>query len=134
MTHYPLVIESVVILPDHIHIIMKLPEHDGNFSIRWNMIKGIFSKQIQQTEAISAAREKKRERGIWQRRFWEHLIRDDLDYERHINYIHYNPVKHGYVSKPNDWPYSSIHKFIRNNVFSSQWGADNEFNTTAFGE
>jgi putative transposase len=82
MAYYPFVIEPVVILPDHIHIIMKLSEHDGNFSIRWNKIKSIFSKQIQQTEAISAAREKKRERGIWQRRFWEHLIRDDLDYPR----------------------------------------------------
>lgn len=111
--NHPFKIDAVVILPEHFHIMMSLPLNDANFSKRLSLIKSSFSRQIISYEFISHSRKKKRERGIWQRRFWEHLIRDDADYEHHLNYIHYNPVKHGLVSNPTEWPYSSIHRFIK---------------------
>ncbi|ANN96418.1 TPA: transposase [Legionella pneumophila] len=120
MCHYPFAIDAIVILPDHLHMIMTLPENDANFSLRWNLIKGIFSRQLPIKESISPIQKNRRERGIWQKRFWEHLIRDDLDFEHHVNYIHYNPVKHGYVVHPIDWPYSSVHQFIRNGILLPQ--------------
>ncbi len=134
MYFYPFSIEGIVILPDHLHLIMSLPEGDADYALRWNMIKGTFSKTISQTESISQARRKKRERGIWQRRFWEHLIRDNADFEHHMDYIHYNPVKHGYVNTPRDWPYSSIHKYIQRSVLPEDWGCDVTFCDDRFGE
>ena len=116
-------IDSIVILPDHLHMIMTLPENDANYSLRWNIIKSIFTRRIALFEPISQARKNKRERGIWQRRFWEHLIRDELDYIQHVNYIHYNPVKHGYVAKPSDWEYSSIHHFIKLGILTKDWAS-----------
>ena len=100
--------------------------------MRWNLIKRRFSRALPKTERISASRQKKGERGIWQRRYWEHLIRDDEDFERHVNYIHYNPVKHGYVSSPVDWSYSSIHRYIQNGIISNNWACDDI--TGDFGE
>jgi putative transposase len=91
-----------LMLPDHLHMMMTLPANDGNFSLRWNLIKGIFSRQLPTQESISPIQKNRRERGIWQKRFWEHLIRDELDFEYHVNYIHYNPVKHGHVDHPVD--------------------------------
>jgi putative transposase len=76
------------------------------------------------TEQRSKSRVSKGERGIWQRRYWEHLIRDEDDYAHHVDYIHYNPVKHGYVERAADWPYSSIHRFIKRGVVSLDWGGD----------
>lgn len=119
---YPFKLLAYVILPDHLHLMMSLPENDSNYSIRLSMIKSMFSKQIHCSEAITAIRKKKRERGIWQRRFWEHLIRDDLDFEHHVNYIHFNPVKHGYVTKGSDWEYSSIHNYIKKGRITKDWG------------
>ena len=119
--HYPFTIDALVILPDHLHMIMTLPEHDGNFSLRWNLIKGTFSPQLLIWESRSPIQKNRRERGIGQKRFWEHLIRDELDFEHHVNYIHYNPVKHGHVDHPVDWPYSSIHRFIRDGIIPSHW-------------
>lgn len=118
---YPFKILAYVILPDHLHLIMTLPENDSNYSLRWSMIKSLFSKQIIFSEPISAARIKKRERGIWQRRFWEHLIRDEADLENHVNYIHFNPVKHGYVNNPIDWKFSSIHSYIQKGIIPYNW-------------
>lgn len=120
-TRYPFKINAYVILPDHIHLMMTLPEDDRNFSIRWSMIKSCFSQKISPYETISASRKKKRERAIWQRRFWEHLIRDEKDYEQHVNYIHFNPVRHGYVNKPSHWKYSSIHHYILEKVIPEDW-------------
>jgi putative transposase len=97
-------IEAMVVLPDHIHCIWTLPEGDADFSTRWRLIKRHFSFQIPGPMAVSG------EKNIWQRRFWEHWIRDDQDFYNHMNYIHYNPVKHGYVSRPEDWEYSSYRK------------------------
>lgn len=131
---YPFKTNAYVVLPDHMHIIMTLPPNDSNFSLRWSMIKGLFSKQISHTESIALARKKKRERGIWQRRFWEHLIRDELDYEYHVNYIHFNPVKHGYVDKPSNWQYSSIHSYIEKGILPNDWAWVNPFTSGNFGE
>jgi putative transposase len=101
---------------------------------RLNLIKGAFSRQIEPFESISASRQKKRERGIWQRRFWEHCIRDEEDYEQHVNYIHYNPVKHQYVSSPAKWPYSSLHRFIRMGMIPVDWACNYKCNDGDFGE
>ena len=100
---------------------MAIARKCADFSTRWNLIKGGFSRALSSTELISKSREKKGERGIWQRRFWEHLIRDDKDYERHVDYIHFNPVKHGFVKRPVDWEYSSIHRYIQQGVVASDW-------------
>ncbi|USQ13599.1 transposase [Legionella lytica] len=127
-------IDAIIILPEHLHMIITLPPNALDYSKRLSRIKAIFSMQIQSYESISISRQKKRERGIWQRRFWEHMIRDQSDYEHHINYIHYNPVKHGYVKNPSDWPYSSIHRFIRQGIFSEGWASDASLMRSGFGE
>ena len=119
---HPFVIDAMVIMPNHLHAIWTLPEGDDDFSTRWSLIKSGFSRQIKATERISVSRQLKGERGIWHRRFWEHLIRDDQDYEHHINYIHYNPVKHGYVKLAADWQYLSIHRYIKLGILNEQWG------------
>lgn len=118
---HPFTINAIVIMPDHLHAIFTLPANDSNYSLRWNLIKGYFSKEIQTIEPITASRKNKHERGIWQRRFWEHLIRNEQDMKNHIDYIHYNPVKHGYVLQPVQWQYSSIHHYIKNEALSKDW-------------
>ena len=113
---HPFHIDAMVVLPDHFHLLMSLPPEDANFSYRIGAMKSAFSRQLPKTEFVRASRESKRERGIWQRRFWEHLIRNDLDYANHVDYIHINPVKHGYVRRAVDWPHSTIHRFIERGV------------------
>ena len=113
--------EAIVILPDHLHCIWTLSEGDDDFSTRWRQVKAAFSRQLPKTERRSQSRLNKGERGIWQRRFWEHAIRDEVDHQRHVDYIHYNPVKHGYVTRVVDWPYSSFHRFVRLGVYPSDW-------------
>lgn len=107
---HPFFLDAIVVLPNHLHLLMTLPKGDNNFPTRLRLLKSGFSRQIAKTEYIQETRKKKNERGIWQRRYWEHLIRDDNDYANHVDYIHNNPVKHGYVENAYDWPYSSIHK------------------------
>ena len=126
-------IDAFVVLPDHLHAIWTLPEGDSDFSKRWMLIKANFSRNLPLHEKRSVSRIKKRERGIWQRRFWEHLIRNDEDYRKHIDYIHYNPVKHGYTNRASDWPFSSIHRYIREGVFDSCWG-DESIHEGEYGE
>ena len=121
---HPFYIDAMVVLPDHFHLLMTLPPDDANFSTRIGAIKSSFSRQQPKTESIRASRESKRERGIWQRRFWEHLIRDDRDYANHVDYIHINPVKHGYVQRAVDWPNSTIHRFIERGVVDANWAVD----------
>jgi putative transposase len=116
---HPFTIDAMVVLPDHLHCIWTLPEGDCDYAKRWSLIKIYFSKKLPKTERINASRAQKGERGIWQRRFWEHLIRNERDYLNHIEYIHINPIKHGYVQNAIDWPYSSIHK-IHNPLTRSQ--------------
>ena len=132
--HHPFYIDAVVILPDHWHMMMTLPQGDFGYAKRLSLIKATFSRQIAPNETISESRQKKRERGIWQRRYWEHLIRDTTDYEHHIDYIHYNPVKHGYVKNPVHWRYSSIHRFISEGVMDESWAYVDDFNICLFGE
>lgn len=134
MRQYPFKIEAIVILPDHLHLIMSLPQEKGDYSLRWNFIKGSFSKQIIHNKGISNYQKNRRERGIWQNRFWEHLIRDEMDFENHVNYIHFNPVKHGYIKRARDWQYSSIHKFIKNGIIEQDWGYDSDFSLLNWGE
>jgi len=123
---YPFELDAMVVLPDHIHAIWTLPENDNDYPTRWMLIKSGFSRQILKDEQRSASRKQKGERGIWQRRYWEHLIRDDNDFEQHISYIHHNPVKHGYVEKAVDWEYSSIHRYINNGIIKQDWGYKEE--------
>ena len=119
---HPFRIEAVVILPDHLHCIWMLPPGDSDFSTRWGLIKGNFSRAIVNGERRSDSRQKRGERGIWQRRFWEHLIRDEDDFRRHADYIHWNPVKHGWVNKVADWPHSSFHTYLSRGVYEENWG------------
>ena len=107
---FPFEIDAMVILPDHIHAIWTLPDDDSDFSVRWRWIKIRFSKSIPKSETLSSVREARGERGIWQRRYWEHLIRDERDLQNHVDYCWFNPVKHGHVKNVEDWPYSTFHR------------------------
>ena len=118
----PFTLVAAVVLPEHLHCIWTLPANDADFPGRWRYIKGIFSRQLPRLDARSASKVKKGERGIWQRRYWEHLIRNEHDLQRHLDYIHYNPVKHGLVSRVQEWPYSSFHRFVKRGYYSPDWG------------
>jgi len=124
MQNHPFRIDAIVVLPDHIHTIWTLPDEDVDFSTRWRLIKKRFSLNYLKKDnaQVSASMLKKQERGIWQRRFWEHLIRDDEDFNMHCDYIHYNPVKHGSVDSPDMWKYSSYHDFVKKGYYPSNWG------------
>ena len=130
---HPFSHEAMVILPDHLHAIWTLPQNDHDFAARWSLIKSGFSRGLPKGERISESRMKKRERGIWQRRYWEHQIRDDEDYARHVDYIHYNTVKHGYADQCIDWPYSSFHKYVREGWLPENWAGVGEIEGV-FGE
>ena len=134
-TSHPFDIVAMVVLPDHLHTVWTLPEGDSNYPLRWSLIKAGFSRGLAATEPISYSRSRKRERGIWQRRYWEHLIHDSDDLARHVDYIHFNPAKHGYVDDPVEWFYSSIHRYIGKGVLPPDWAAvvSNE-NSCNFGE
>lgn len=108
----PFKIEAWVVLPDHLHCVWKLPPGDHDFSTRWRLIKARFSREL----PLGLRRKsqiRRAERGIWQRRFWEHHIRDQTDLDTHLRYCWFNPVKHGFVENPLDWPFSSVHKDAR---------------------
>src|ERR1700759_1637492 len=114
---------AICVLPDHIHTLWKLPEDDPDFSTRWNLIKSGFSRGIDDRPR-SPSKILKREKGLWQRRFWEHAVRGDSDFELPIDYIHFNPVKHGKVTRVLDWPHSSFHRFVERRLLPSAWGGD----------
>lgn len=121
----PFDMPAIVLMPEHLHCVWQLPESDSDFSVRWACIKKDFTKcwlaQGGRECPISEYRTKYRERGVWQRRFWEHMIRDEDDYMRHVNYIHYNPVKHGLVSCPHHWQYSSFHRWMADGYYAEDW-------------
>ena len=123
---HPFQIPAIVVLPEHLHFIMELPAGDDDFATRIMLIKQNFSRHIPKTEVIQVSRYKKGERAIWQRRYWEHCIRDERDYEHHIHYIHINPVKHGWVKKASEWPYSSIHRYIAKGIYPKDWACSVE--------
>jgi putative transposase len=130
----PFITEAVVVLPDHLHAIWTLPAGDADFAIRWRLIKSMFSRSIPPLERVSESRKAKGERGIWQRRYWEHTIRDEGDFARHVDYIHYNPVKHRHVTRVVDWPYSSFHRMVRLGIYPTDWGGDAREIKAAYGE
>ena len=124
---------AVCILPDHLHALWALPDGDRDFATRWSLIKTEFSRGIA-AHPRSQSKTAKREKGIWQRRYWEHAIRDDTDFERHVDYIHFNPVKHGHVTRVADWPHSSFHRFVERGLLAADWGGDMKNIEGAFGE
>ena len=126
MRRHPFTIDAIVILPDHLHCIWTLPPGDADFSRRWRLIKTAFTKRCM------AERSRKKpdhacpcegKRPVWQHCYWEHLIRDEADFCAHVDYIHYNPVRHGYVSRPADWAWSSFGLYVRRGVVAPDWGA-----------
>ena len=121
---HPFTIDAMVVLPDHLHAIWTLPEDDTNFGSRWRLIKSAFSRSFPRGESVSESRAPKGERGIWQRRYWEHTIRDENDFMRHVDYVHINPVKHGHVTRVRDWPYSSFHRMVQLGVYPEDWAGD----------
>ncbi|MBV9426668.1 MAG: transposase [Bradyrhizobiaceae bacterium] len=125
---------AICVLPDHLHAIWALPPDDADFSRRWSLIKHDFSCGLPGNPNRSPSKHAKREKGIWQRRYWEHAIRDDTDLARHVDYIHYNPVKH-LVSRTCDWPYSSFHRYVARDLLPADWGGDARHPTGgSFGE
>jgi putative transposase len=124
---------AICVLPDHIHALWALPEGDADFPTRWSLIKSGFSRGLD-SKPRSASKAGKREKGIWQRRYWEHAIRDDVDLGRHTDYIHFNPVKHGHVTCVADWPHSSFHRYVERGLLSADWGGDMKDIQGTFGE
>ena len=124
---HPFHVDALVILPDHIHTIWTLPEGDSDFSTRWRLVKEAFTKPF--VRAIgplprNASRCSKCEQSIWQSRFWEHVIRDEADFAAHVDYIHFNPVRHGLAKAARDWPYSSFSAWVERGVYEPHWGSD----------
>jgi len=138
-TKHSFAIDAWVLLPDHIHCIWTLPENDANYSKRWGIIKRkvsrVCAEQYKNEAWITESKKKHRESTIWQRRFWEHQIRDQQDFNQHINYIHYNAVKHGLCDRPVEWPYSTFHRYVKNGVYEPDWAAqDYSYDSMEFGE
>jgi putative transposase len=127
---FPFETLAVCLLPDHLHCIWKLPQGDGNYSIRWKEIKGLFTKgyltQIGPGEERNQSRQKRKEAAIWQRRFWEHTIETEDDLETHLDYIHYNPVKHGIARHAADWAFSSFHRYVKEGIYEMDWNGGEE--------
>jgi putative transposase len=131
---HPFAIEAIVVLPDHLHAVWTLPEGDADFALRWILIKSAFSRALPGGEQVSRSRVAKGERGIWQRRYWEHTLRNEDDFVRHVDYIHFNPVKHRHVGRAKDWEYSSFHRMVRLGVYPEDWGGDSWDDGASFGE
>jgi len=121
----PFHIDAWVVLPDHMHAIWTLPPGDTDYSGRWRAIKIAFAKTLPKTEYRSPVRMANGERGIWQRRFWEHTIRDEQDYAAHVGYVHISPVKHRYTAYVADWPYSSFHRWVARGAYPQDWAGEN---------
>jgi len=119
--HRPFEIIAIVILPDHLHCVWRLPEGDDDNANRWRHIKSAFSRRMVLDEPRSKSRVSRRERGIWQRRFWEHVIVDENDLRSHVDYVYRNPLKHGYVQHVRDWPYSSFHRDVERGIYPRDW-------------
>jgi putative transposase len=121
----PFVIDAWILLPDHLHCIWTLPDGDADFSSRWRLIKSYVSKacreQYHRQDLISPSKKKHREATLWQRRFLEHRLRNEDDFAKHVDYIHHNPVKHNLVKTAAAWPYSTIHRYIDNGHYPSDW-------------
>lgn len=134
----PFTINAWVLMPDHIHTVWTLPENDADFGTRWGKIKRHVSQQcgerLHQEWCLSASKIKRNESSLWQRRFWEHQVRDEADLERCIDYAYFNPVKHGLVKRAIDWKYSTFHRDVRRGIYAEDWGAGVDFDSDYFGE
>lgn len=133
---HPFTIDAIVVLPDHLHTIWTLPQDDAAYALRWNLIKRKASAAARDLVSVKlrASHRARHEIGLWQRRYWEHQIRDDLDFARHVDYIHWNPVKHGHVERAADWPHSSFHKYVQRGDLPIDWASASEFDDDRFGE
>ena len=122
----PFTVDAWVLFPDHMHCIWTMPESDRDYSTRWAEIKRFVVSacrdQFHAPRLLTTSGRKRQESTIWQRRFWEHQIRDELDMERHVDYIHFNPVKHGYVTSVCEWPHSTFHRYVRKGIYPKDWG------------
>jgi putative transposase len=127
----PFTIDAFVLLPDHLHAVWTLPADDAAYPLRWKRIKERFTSEFLasagEESIISASRSYKGERGVWQRRYYEHTVRDEADLKRCIDYIHINPLKHGLVDCVADWPWSSFHRYVALGEYSLGWGSDATF-------
>jgi putative transposase len=124
---HPFEVEAQVIMPDHLHALWQLPEKHADYSTRWRLIKEALSKvyvKQQRRMVVSPARQARGEQALWQRRFWEHLVRDDRDFGAHLDYIHLNPVHHGLVTAPRDWPHSTFKMWVARGRYIPEWGSD----------
>jgi putative transposase len=121
------VLEAQVVLPDHLHALWTLPDNDSDYPTRWRLIKEAFTREYVTTNRVQEPDSRRRARGeraVWQRRYWEHLIRDDHDFSAHVEYIHYNPVRHGLVKAPADWPHSTFLDWVARGNYERTWGSD----------
>ncbi|MBI3705772.1 MAG: transposase [Rhizobiales bacterium] len=130
---HPFTVDAIVVLPDHLHVVMTLPQGDADYPTRWQLIKRRFTAAVAKA-GVSIPRHSNGEHALWQRRFWEHTIRDDRDFERHVDYIHINPVKHSLVTRVRDWPHSSFHRYVRNGLLPEDWAGDVRTEQANFGE
>ncbi len=138
-SRHPFIIDAWVLLPDHLHAIWTLPPGDADFPMRWASIKRMVSMacadDYHRPDWLTASKTKHRVSTFWQRRYWEHQIREERDYERHCDYIHWNPVKHGLADHPGNWPYTSFHQFVKRGVYPRHWTGNPEMDEEhAYGE
>jgi len=129
----PFEIDAIVVLPEHLHAIFTLPDGDADYPRRWWRIKTVFTHRLRHAGMALSSRDGTG-RILWQRRYWEHTVRDEADFGRHVDYIHYNPVRHGLIANPADWPCSSLHRFIRQGVLAPSWGDGGGDDDGGFGE
>jgi len=129
---HPFEIHGWVVLPDHFHCLIELPQGEVDFALRWRLIKMVFSRAVPANEWRSKILRDRRERGIWQRRYWEHLVRDEEDFRRHLDYIHINPLKHGLVPRVGDWPYSTFHRDVERGLYPEDWAGRPETDASLY--
>ena len=129
----PFAIDAIVILPEHLHTVWTLPAGDADYSGRWRAIKSRFTRALRKA-GKQVPRHANGEYAVWQRRFWEHTLRDEPDRQQHVDYIHYNPIKHGYVPAVADWPYSSFHRYVKQGLLPENWAGGGGVQVGEFGE
>jgi putative transposase len=130
---HPFILCAMVVLPDHLHAVIRLPEGDDRYSMRWRMIKADFTVRLRK-QGVVFEEGTNGERKLWARRFWEHTIRDPQSLARRIDYLHFNPVKHGYVSRAADWPHSSFHAFVARGALPLDWAGGTDAEAQSSGE
>ena len=133
MRERPYRIDAMVVMPDHLHAVWTLPPGDTDYAGRWRLIKSRFARSMVRA-GVNLGRNKKGEYDLWQRRYWEHTVRDERDFERHVDYIHYNPVKHGWVTQVHDWPYSTFHRYVRQGIYPIDWAGVDDVQNGDYGE